>query len=138
MGEQGLVVIMEELRKMRSDFNEEQQQTRKLVEDKFKDEQAEKQKIIEKVEEQGKKITSLEKETKRKNIVIYGIEESKNENYQELSEKNKVVNERKNKVGLGINEVDDFFRLGKKNEQKRNRPILVKLVTNWRKNRLWK
>uniref|UniRef100_A0A8D8Z678 Uncharacterized protein n=1 Tax=Cacopsylla melanoneura TaxID=428564 RepID=A0A8D8Z678_9HEMI len=125
--------ILQELQKIRTDFNEEQKETRKLIEETFKNEQIEKGKINEKLEKQDNRINKLENEARKKNVIVYGIKEENNENFNDLKEKLNWLLNQKMELGIRQEEIDDFFRLGKKTDTKRNRPIIIKMISNWRK-----
>lgn len=81
------------------------------------------------------KISKLEREVKKNNILLHGLEETEKNNNELMTLVvdflNKIVTER------GIREFDmweisEIQRLGKKEDNKR-RPILVKLTLAWRK-----
>lgn len=85
------------------------------------------QQIKTKQEKNDKKIQNLEKEVRRRNIVIYGIEEEEN-NYFELEKL--ILNLFTNKLRTTCTqeEIDFVKRLGKK-QGNINRPVLVGLTT---------
>ncbi|KAI5723648.1 hypothetical protein M8J76_009158 [Diaphorina citri] len=128
-----IVQVLEEIKKMRGDFNESQKQTRDLIEEKYEDNNRQNKQINEKIEKLEKKINTLEKESKKRNIVVYGIKEGQDETYEDLREIVRWFLNDKMQMGIGRNEVDNFFRLGKRTEAGRDRPILIKFVTNCRK-----
>lgn len=125
--------VIEELRKLREDFNAEQQVTRKLIEEKFSTDTAEKAIINENIAKNEGRIRKLENVNRKRNVIIYGIREDVDESFQDL--KNKIFWLFNTKMGLEIKreEIDEFFRLGKKNAERRNRPIIVKMTSSWRK-----
>ncbi|KAI5728665.1 hypothetical protein M8J77_019255 [Diaphorina citri] len=128
--------ILEELKKIREDFNVEQQETRKLIEERFSTEQAEKIKINEKLDKQDSRINKLEKEARKRNVIIYGMNEGPHESFMDLKSKINWILNVKMELGIRGEEIDEFFRLGKKNEEKRNRPIIVKMISSWRKSEI--
>lgn len=81
------------------------------------------------------KVRALEKDVRKNNLILHGIKETE-QNYQELQ---KIVLETFNTVSteVGLEEFDkwelnDVYRLGKK-QDKKCRPILVKLTLTWRR-----
>lgn len=79
-----------------------------------------------KISEQEKKWIQKEKEERRKNVIIYGIEE-KEKNISELELLClKIINEEL-KVTVSINEIDRIIRLGSR--ENRNKPILIKFLS---------
>lgn len=80
------------------------------------------------------KISNLERETKKNNIILHGIEDKEESQYELLDVVIKFLNE----TGKGRMdefdkwEISDARRLGKKVDGKK-RPILVKLTLAWRK-----
>ena len=81
-----------------------------------------------KVIKQDKKIEPLEREIKRKNIIIKGVVDEESETTKETIVKATRILQ---KMGIRIDaamDIDDMRRIGKYREQ-RNRPILMKLVT---------
>lgn len=70
----------------------------------------------------------------KKNVIVYGIEEQVDEKWSDL--KVKVVGFLNNKLNIvtNMNEIDDFFRMGKQYPNK-SRPIMLKLTTYWKKTR---
>lgn len=125
--------ILQELQKLRTDFNTEQQETRKLIEESLKNDQIEKGKIKEKIEKQDNRINKLESGTRKKNVIVYGMQEENNEHINDLKEKINWLLNNKMELDIKREEIDDFFRLGKKTEEKKNRPIIIKMISNWRK-----
>lgn len=125
--------ILQELQKLRTDFNTEQQETRKLIEESLKNDQIEKGKINEKIEKQDNRINKLESGARKKNVIVYGMQEENNEHINDLKEKINWLLNNKMELDIKREEIDDFFRLGKKTEEKKNRPIIIKMISNWRK-----
>lgn len=85
-----------------------------------------------KLENQDKRIGLIEREKRKRNVIVYGIEEQVDEKWSDL--KVKVVGFLNNKLNIitNMNEIDDFFRMGKKCPNK-SRPIMLKLTTYWKK-----
>lgn len=80
------------------------------------------------------KVKLLDKDNRKRNIVIYGVEEKEGESIQDLQLILSSILNVKLECDLQKGEIDDFFRLGKKSD--RSRPILIKLVSYWRKREL--
>ncbi|KAK4884836.1 hypothetical protein RN001_001107 [Aquatica leii] len=83
--------------------------------------------LLEKLAVQEKRISMLEREVRKKNIVIKGIKDNEQENEKETQEK---VNAVIQKTGINFNiteELDEARRIGKYNEGK-TRPIMIKLM----------
>lgn len=131
--ENAIKEIVEEMKKLRTDFNAEQQETRKLIEEKFSKDQEEKAEINGKIEKQDGRISKLENGTRKRNVIVYGITEETQENFNDLKQKIDWLFNTKMELGIKREEIDEFFRLGKKNDSKRNRPIIVKMISSWRK-----
>lgn len=131
--ENAIKEIVEEMKKLRTDFNAEQQETRKLIEEKFSKDQEEKAEINGKIEKQDGRISKLENGTRKRNVIVYGITEETQENFNDLKQKIDWLFNTKMEMGIKREEIDEFFRLGKKNDSKRNRPIIVKMISSWRK-----
>uniref|UniRef100_A0A8D9ABC9 Uncharacterized protein n=1 Tax=Cacopsylla melanoneura TaxID=428564 RepID=A0A8D9ABC9_9HEMI len=131
--ENAIMEIVEEMKKLRTDFNAEQQETRKLIEEKFSKDQEEKAEINGKIEKQDGRIYKLENGTRKRNVIVYGLTEETHENFNDLKQKIDWLFNTKMEMGIKREEIDEFFRLGKKNDSKRNRPIIVKMISSWRK-----
>ncbi|KAL1447246.1 hypothetical protein WDU94_005437 [Cyamophila willieti] len=125
--------VLSEIQKIRTEFHSDQQETRKLIEDKLVQDEIENEKINRKLETHDSKISHFEKEARKRNIVIYGMKEEDGEKFADLKEKVRHIFNTIMKLDVKREEIDDFFRLGKKTGSDRTRPILVKLVSNWRK-----
>jgi hypothetical protein len=88
--------------------------------------------LKETLEKQDRKIASLERETKKKNLIIKGVIEKENESREETLQTTIGIVE---KLGVKINkemEVDEVRRIGRYNT-KGERPILLKLTTGNKK-----
>jgi len=79
-----------------------------------------------------RRLYSVEKVIKRKNLLIYGLPEADNENTVEI-----VVDVVKNKLDINLKstEIANCFRLGKKIDKK-HRPILLVLISNLKRSEL--
>lgn len=82
-----------------------------------------------------KKVCYYEREHKARNLVIYGVHEASGESFNQLLKS--VLSIFNDLMNLNIlpNDIDNLFRLG----QKRGsvpRPILLKCVTQWRRNEI--
>ncbi|XP_063531451.1 uncharacterized protein LOC134742332 [Cydia strobilella] len=136
------------INKMKEEYKDQMKaQTEKLttdlastIDDKLKPLFEENKVLKDKVETLNNKVRSLEKETRRNNIILHGIDETE-ENNNELQ---KLVIEAFSTVSTAAGsepfdkwELSDVYRLGRKQEKKR-RPILVKLTLAWRRTELLK
>lgn len=84
--------------------------------------------LKENAEKQEKRIELLEREVRRKNLVVKGVVDEEREGETDTQEKIVSVLQ---KIGVGIdvnNEVEEIRRIGRY-EARRTRPILIKLVT---------
>lgn len=88
--------------------------------------------ITARVEAQERKFNYLEKERKKKNIIIHGLEEGDNETFHQLRQKVEWLLNQTMKTNIEMYEIDNFYRIGRK-EIGKNRPIVIKFVTYWRK-----
>lgn len=82
-----------------------------------------------------KKVAWLEKDRRKNNIIIFGIEESEKSNSELIS---KVTNEiNKLQVKLSNNDISSAYRIGKKiASSEKSRPIVATLVTTWKRNEI--
>lgn len=80
-----------------------------------------------------KKVTYYENESKRKNFALYGIKETSDESPYNL--RNAVLYVLTNIMDSDVSwtELDHCYRLGKRNNLATNRPVLVKCLSQWRK-----
>ncbi|KAL1446075.1 hypothetical protein WDU94_015579 [Cyamophila willieti] len=84
------------------------------------------------LEELKRKFTYYESDSKRRNFVLYGVKESEKESFEDLSMKLLHILNDLLKCDINFQEIDNCFWLG----QRRGsvcRPILVKCITQWRK-----
>ena len=88
---------------------------------------ADKEIIMERIEKQEVRLEYVEREMKRKNLILKGIKDEKVESFAEREGKVKEVLERMG-VGMMGDIIDITKRIGPFNES-RNRPILLKLIT---------
>lgn len=96
--------------------------------------QEENQRLKEKVGSLENKIKVFERNEKRNNFIVYGIPENRDSEEQLIT---KIINILKNDLNINLekSEVVTAYRLGKYVMNK-NRPILVKIVTIWKKNEI--
>lgn len=129
MGESDSEKILEAIKSLRSGMQEDMKQMRVSVEGKIDEVKIEVGKMETKLENQDTRIHQMEKETRKRNIIIYGIEEKEEENIKDT-----VQSFLRNTMEIEIKpeEIDDFYRMGKRTSNK-NRPIMLKLLTNWKK-----
>lgn len=85
------------------------------------------------MEKQEKKVDTLDKNAKKRNLVIYGIPEKEGELYTDIF--NIVMDLMNQRMGINLKpqELDDFFRIGKRGNTQKVRPILLKMVSYWKK-----
>lgn len=93
---------------------------------KYKDLENKNKELAQKLEVQGNKMEKLEKQLKRKNIVMFGIEETEN-NYNELEEIIVQTIKEKLQVSLTMQDIEFVRRIGRKNNN--NRPVNIGLTT---------
>ncbi|KAI5733057.1 hypothetical protein M8J76_007153 [Diaphorina citri] len=81
------------------------------------------------------KVKTLDKDNRKRNVIIYGVAEKETESFEDLEKIISNVINTTMECNLRKEEIDDFFRLGKKtgNGNNRPRPILMKLISFWRK-----
>lgn len=79
------------------------------------------------------KVDHLDKENRKRNIVIYGVPEKIGETYTNLQEITSSILNGKLECCLKKEEIDDLFRLGKNTGGTKPRPILIKFISFWRK-----
>lgn len=87
----------------------------------------ENRRLKERVDEQGEKINSLEREVRKKNLIIKGILDKEDEKEGETRDKVSAVIQ---KIGVNFDtkeDLDEVRRIGKYNPQKK-RPVLIKLT----------
>lgn len=82
-----------------------------------------------------KKVAWLEKDKKRNNIIIFGVEESEKSNNELIAKVTSEIN--KLQVKLSKHEINSAYRIGKEvaNSEK-SRPIVVTLVNTWKRNEI--
>lgn len=79
-----------------------------------------------KIEEQEERIDQIEKYIRRKNLVVFGVEE-KETNSQDLTDILLQIVNKKMSVELSSSDIEFVYRLGKKNTKPR--PIILSLTT---------
>lgn len=97
--------------------------------DHLKDESIE---VKNKLKEHDFKHLRHDRELRKNNIVIFGVNETPNENREELKQTILCLLKDKLKIIIEMTEINDLFRMGRKSLNK-SRPILLKLVTYWKK-----
>lgn len=113
------------LTELRNDLVKEMEQNRKVVSDeinKFLKQTTDKLEVF------NAKINFVEREFRHKNIIIYGIEDEFR-SYWDLD--NYVIEfiNSKLELNLSASDFDHIRRLGRKEEGRKSRPILLKLIT---------
>lgn len=84
------------------------------------------------VEKNTNRIDYLEKEKRKRNLLIFGVPEKEKETLKDLEIKTMEI-ARIMKVDLKLEEVDYISRMGKNRTEGKNRPIIVSLTTLRRK-----
>lgn len=82
--------------------------------------------LISKVDEQEKRIDNIERYIRRKNVVIFGLEEQE-KSYGDLEKEILRITNEIMSVQLTTSDIDCLYRVGKKGS--RTRPILLSLTT---------
>uniref|UniRef100_A0A8D9FI16 Uncharacterized protein n=2 Tax=Cacopsylla melanoneura TaxID=428564 RepID=A0A8D9FI16_9HEMI len=131
-----MIKIYQELKGLKIELKNENQETRDLLNNKIGAVQEEQLCTKKKLAVHDGKLKGIEIEKRKKNVIIYGIKEEPNETRNETKLKIDQILNTKMKLKIKIEEIDDFFRMGKKDRP--NRPIMLKLVTYWRKNEILK
>uniref|UniRef100_A0A8D9BR67 Endonuclease-reverse transcriptase n=2 Tax=Cacopsylla melanoneura TaxID=428564 RepID=A0A8D9BR67_9HEMI len=85
--------------------------------------------VEQKVGVNSEKINNLEKEKRKRNVVIFGLEQDQNENFKSLEEKVLKMIRDKMEIEIYPFEVDFIKRIGKSNDKK---PVLMGLTT-WKR-----
>lgn len=102
------------------------------MDEKLKPIQEENQRLNLKVEKLEKKVEVLERDRKRNNIIVHGLAEKEQSTLDlMMCLKNHISDD------LGINiesyEINNIYRIGIKNKNEKPRPLLVSLVSAWKK-----
>ncbi|XP_028040581.1 uncharacterized protein LOC114250777 [Bombyx mandarina] len=82
--------------------------------------------LEQKIEEQNRKMNNLERQSRRKNLVMFGVEEREN-SYHELEEMIISIINTNFKVSCETNSIEAVRRLGKKGEK--TRPVVITFNT---------
>lgn len=89
------------------------------------------------IAEQNKKIGEMEREIRRKNIIIKGVEDQENEKIEETNDKVKAIFETM-EVNINTNmDIDEIRRIGRY-KTGATRPILVKFISGKKKTEILK
>ncbi|KAI5740770.1 hypothetical protein M8J76_006999 [Diaphorina citri] len=83
-----------------------------------------------KVETNTKKVEMYEKEKRKRNVLIFGMEQEADENYVSLEEKVRNMIREKMEISILSTEIDSIRRFGK--TQNNKRPIIMALTT-WKR-----
>ncbi|KAI5703466.1 hypothetical protein M8J75_012003 [Diaphorina citri] len=83
-----------------------------------------------KVETNTKKVEMYEKEKRKRNVLIFGMEQEVDENYVSLEEKVRNMIREKMEISILSTEIDSIRRFGK--TQNNKRPIIMALTT-WKR-----
>lgn len=132
-------LLLEEFRSLRMEMKQDRMEMMKTMKDMRESlvgqigiMQAEMTRMNERVNLQDTRTTMVEKETRRRNIIVHGIEEKPNENWSELQTSVLELLNEKMEVNIKMEEIDQILRMGRKHEGQ-SRPINIKLITYWRK-----
>lgn len=96
------------------------------INEKFKSLELKHESIETKLEEQTKKINILERQIRRKNLVLFGVEETE-KSYEELEKVISTIINTYCKVSCDNNNIEAVRRLGKKGEKPR--PVVITFTT---------
>ncbi|KAI5725046.1 hypothetical protein M8J77_010309 [Diaphorina citri] len=127
--------LMYELKNMRQEFNEDTQGIKDLMVVKFDNLMKDGKETKIKIDQLETRIKMQDKEMIRRNLIIYGLEETEQENLRDLKNKLDWIFNHKMELNIAAHELDQFFRMGKKIQGK-SRPVLVKMVSGWRKHEI--
>ncbi|CAG4984917.1 unnamed protein product [Colias eurytheme] len=88
-----------------------------------------------KVEKLEKKVESLEREKKSNNIIIHGLAEKEQSTLDAMKYIKKCFLD---ELGITIEnyEINKIFRIGTKNKNGKPRPMLLSLISGWKKNEI--
>lgn len=102
------------------------------MEEKLKPIQEENQRLNLEVEKLEKKVEILERDRKRNNIIVHGLKEREQSTLDLIKcFKNLLSDE----IGINLenHEINNIYRIGRINENGKPRPLLVSLVSGWKK-----
>lgn len=107
------------------------------IEEKLQPLKSENKNLKTKIEKLEEEIEYLKREKKNKNIIIFGLKEDEESTTQIL---NKIKKAFKDDLGIKMEdgEVNKVYRLGKINKEDKPRPILLSLVSTWKKSEIMK
>lgn len=125
--------MMDEVRSIKGDVKVEVEGIKKLLDVKVNDIDKYAMETRTKVEIQEEKVNTIEKDRRTNNIVIYNLEETPNETWEELMRKINLLFNTTMKLNVKKDEINQYFRMGKKTGRTPNRPVLVKMVNHWKK-----
>ncbi|XP_028157176.1 uncharacterized protein LOC114350537 isoform X2 [Ostrinia furnacalis] len=139
-----LKVILAKMEEMKTDFKMQNEKLAesfnrslsKTIDEKLKPLLDENIKLKEEVQNLQSRVQTLERETRKNNIILHGVPENEANN----SDLRNIVIEILNKISQKVEgmqdwdkwEISNVRRLGKKNTEKK-RPILITLTLTWRK-----
>lgn len=86
-----------------------------------------------KIKELESKIEVLERQTRKNNVIYFGIEEVEDENIKTLEQNIINVITKKQEVNLNQTEINNVYRIGKINNERQPRPVIVSLTNFKRK-----
>lgn len=125
--------MMNEVRSIKSDVKGEVECIRGLLDTKLKETEVYAHETREMVGIHDVKINNIQKDQRINNIVIYGIQENPNESWKDLQAHIDWLLNNIMDLKIKPDEINQFFRMGKKGGTNQKRPILLKMVTYWRK-----
>lgn len=89
-----------------------------------------------KIEKLEKKIEYLEKEKKKNNILVFGLEETEKSSLELFQQMQEIIKE-KLKITLESNDVSKIHRIGL-NKENKIRPVLIAFTNNWKRSEILK
>ncbi|KAJ2944688.1 hypothetical protein O0L34_g4045 [Tuta absoluta] len=107
----------------------------KTIDEKMKLLTTENQTLLKENKVMKERVTKMDREIRANNVILHGIPETENNKMELLKlslDTLNIISKKTNTENWDKWEVNKFYRLGKKTEKK-NRPILVSVTTNWRK-----
>ncbi|KAI5742899.1 hypothetical protein M8J77_012404 [Diaphorina citri] len=79
------------------------------------------------------KMKHMDRDGRKRNIIIYGVVEKDNESFRDLQNIVTWILNEKLESDIRREEIDDYFRLGRRTNGQKPRPIIIKLLSYWRK-----
>lgn len=125
-----LINVQQELKKQKQDMTEMKEDIKNTINnninEKFKNLEIKNEVIEKKLEEQAKKINILERQIRRKNLVLFGATETE-KSYEDLEKIIITIINTYFKVSCDNNNIESVRRLGKKGDKPR--PVVITFTT---------